>query len=171
MRRHLITRQVQALALRAVAQHALGATADALASLERALALAEPGGLVRAFLDLGPPLVEVLRLVVAGRPGSAYRRALLAAGAAAAPGSPGAAAPAGPPGPAPERLLEPLTAREREVLDRLRRRWLNKEIAADLLVSTETVKTHTANLYAKLGVGDRRQAVRRAAALGLLPPA
>ena len=57
------------------------------------------------------------------------------------------------------------------MLDRLHRRWLNKEIAADLLVSTETVKTHTANLYAKLGVGDRRQAVRRAAELGLLPPA
>ena len=68
-RLHLVTRQVQALALRAVAQHALGATAPALASLERALDLAEPGGLVRSFLDLGPPLVALLRLVVAGRPG------------------------------------------------------------------------------------------------------
>ena len=84
-RLHLVTRQVQALALRAVAQHALGATAPALASLERALELAEPGGLVRAFLDLGPPLVALLRLAVAGRPPSAYRRALLAAGDAAAP--------------------------------------------------------------------------------------
>ena len=54
------------------------------------------------------------------------------------------------------------------MLDRLRRQWLNKEIAADLHVSPETVKTHTANLYAKLGVGDRRRAVRRAAELGLL---
>jgi len=57
------------------------------------------------------------------------------------------------------------------VLDRLRRRWLNKEIATELHISPETVKTHTANLYTKLGVGGRRAAVRRAAALGLLPPA
>ena len=55
------------------------------------------------------------------------------------------------------------------MLDRLHRRWINKEIAADLRVSLETVKTRRANLYAKLGVGDRRQAVRRAAELGLLP--
>ena len=65
--------------------------------------------------------------------------------------------------------MEPLSGRELEVLDRLRRQWLNKEIAADLHVSPETVKTHTANIYAKLGVGDRRRAVRRAAELGLLP--
>ncbi|HVG96946.1 MAG TPA: LuxR C-terminal-related transcriptional regulator, partial [Chloroflexota bacterium] len=171
-RLHLVTRQVQALALRAVAQHALGATAPALDSLGRALDLGEPGSLVRSFLDLGAPLVALLRLVVAERPGPAYRRAVLAACVAPAfPGPPVAAAapPAGPPGPAPERLVEPLTARELEVLDRLRRNWINKEIAADLVVSTETVKTHTANLYAKLGVGDRRQAVRRAAELGLLP--
>jgi LuxR family maltose regulon positive regulatory protein len=55
------------------------------------------------------------------------------------------------------------------VLDRLRRQWLNKEIAADLHVSTETIKRHEANIYTKLGVGDRRQAVRRAAELGLVP--
>ena len=77
----------------------------------------------------------------------------------------------GAPGPAPERRVEPLTARELEVLDRLDRRWLNKEIAADLVVSLETVKTHTAHLSAKPGLRDRRAAVRRAAALGLLPPA
>ena len=55
------------------------------------------------------------------------------------------------------------------VLDRLRRQWTNKEIADDLHISTETVKTHVANLCAKLGVGDRRRAVRRAAELGVLP--
>ena len=65
--------------------------------------------------------------------------------------------------------MEPLSGRELEVLDRLRRQWLNKEIAEDLHVSPETVKSHTANLYAKLGVGDRRRAGRRAAELGLLP--
>ena len=68
-----------------------------------------------------------------------------------------------PPG-AGRAAVELLSARELEALDRLRRQWLNKEIAADLHVSPETVKTHTANLYAKLGVGDRRRAVRRASA-------
>ena len=73
-RLHLVTRQVQALALRALAQHALGEPAAALDSLARALDLAEPGGLVRAFLDLGPPLVALLRLAAAEGPPSAYRR-------------------------------------------------------------------------------------------------
>jgi DNA-binding NarL/FixJ family response regulator len=67
------------------------------------------------------------------------------------------------------RLAEPLTERELAVLVRLRRQWLNKEIAADLHSSPETVKRHAVNLYAKLGVGDRRGAARRAAELGLPP--
>jgi len=56
------------------------------------------------------------------------------------------------------------------VLARLGRRWSNKEIAADLQVTPETVKTHVAHLCAKLGAAGRREAVGRAAALGLLPP-
>ena len=167
-RLHLATRQAQALALRALAQHALGETDPALESLARALDLGEPGGLVRTFVDLGPPLAALLRLLVARRPGSAFRQRVLGACAGAAPRGP-AAAPPPPPPPPPDALVEPLTGRELEVLDRLRRQWLNKEIAADLHVSPETVKTHTVNLYAKLGVGDRRRAVRRAAELGLLP--
>jgi LuxR family maltose regulon positive regulatory protein len=158
-RLHLVTRQAQALALRAVAQHALGRTDAAIASLAHALDLAEPGGLVRTWLDLGPPLAAVLRLVATRRPRSAYRQRVLDACGGAAPAAP------------PDRLIEPLTARELEVLDRLSRQWYNQEIAADLHVSPETVKTHTANIYAKLGVGDRRRAVRRAAELGLLPRA
>ena len=67
--------------------------------------------------------------------------------------------------------MEPLTGRELEVLAGLTRGLPNKEIAAELVVSPETVKRHAANVYAKLGVSGRRQAVRRAAALGLLPPA
>jgi LuxR family maltose regulon positive regulatory protein len=164
---HLVTRQAQALALRALAQHALGETAAALDSLAQALDLAEAGGLVRTFADLGPPLAGLLGLLVARRPLSPYHQRVRAACGGAARGAP-AEAPMEPREP-PERLVEPLSGRELEVLDRLRRQWLNKEIAEDLCVSTETVKTHTANIYAKLGVGDRRRAVRRAAELGLLP--
>ena len=156
------------------AARAGGDATPALDSLARALDLGEPGGLVRTFADLGPPLAALLRLLVAraprlGLPPAGARRLRRRRRPAARP----------PRRPRPRRrparrrpsaLVEPLTGRELEVLDRLRRQWLNKEIAADLHVSPETVKTHTANLYAKLGVGDRRRAVRRAAELGLLPP-
>jgi LuxR family maltose regulon positive regulatory protein len=66
-------------------------------------------------------------------------------------------------------LAEPLTGRELEVLARLERGLPNKGIAAELVISPETVKRHAAHVYAKLGVGGRRAAVRRAADPGLLP--
>ena len=68
------------------------------------------------------------------------------------------------------RLVEPLTDRELEVLALLRERLSNKEIASRLVLSTVTVKRYTANLYAKLGVNKRLDAVVKAEALGILPP-
>jgi DNA-binding CsgD family transcriptional regulator len=80
-----------------------------------------------------------------------------------------------PPVPDREAMLpdhtEPLTAREYEVLDLLARRFSNKEIAATLCVSWQTVAKHTGNLYQKLRVPGRRDAVARAEALGILPTA
>ena len=78
-----------------------------------------------------------------------------------------AAAPA-PAAPAPAGPVEPLTAREREVLARLGEGLSNKEIAAALRVSPETVKRHAATIYAKLGANNRRSAVTRAEELDLL---
>ena len=68
------------------------------------------------------------------------------------------------------RLVEPLTDRELEVLALLRERLSNKEIAHMLGLSPATVKRYTVNLYGKLGVGKRRDAVIKAEALGILPP-
>lgn len=65
-------------------------------------------------------------------------------------------------------LIEPLTYREQEVLDLLARRLSAKEIAQQLVISDRTVKRHAANIYQKLGVNSRQQAVTAAAALGLL---
>ena len=161
-RLHLAGREAQALALRALAQDARGAADEALDSLTDALRLGLPGGLIRTFVDLGPPLSALLRRLAARRPGAIsadYLGRVLAAGVA--PRS-------RPPEPAPG-LPEPLTARELEVLGRLARRWSNKEIAADLHVSPETVKRHAATIYAKLGAGGRRAAAQRAAELGLVP--
>ncbi|HSF97147.1 MAG TPA: helix-turn-helix transcriptional regulator, partial [Ornithinibacter sp.] len=65
-------------------------------------------------------------------------------------------------------LVEPLTERELEVLARLMGRAKNQEIAAELYVSLNTLKTHLANIYRKLGVTERNQAVARATDLGLI---
>jgi DNA-binding CsgD family transcriptional regulator len=65
-------------------------------------------------------------------------------------------------------LTEPLTARELEVLDLLARRLSNKEIATTLCVSWQTVAKHTNNIYQKLRVVGRREAVERAFALGIV---
>ncbi|MCO5242886.1 MAG: LuxR C-terminal-related transcriptional regulator [Anaerolineae bacterium] len=65
-------------------------------------------------------------------------------------------------------LIEPLTNRELEILEQLAKRLTAKEIANDLFISERTVKRHTANIYQKLGVNNRRQAVASASSLGIL---
>jgi LuxR family maltose regulon positive regulatory protein len=88
-------------------------------------------------------------------------------------GRPTAAGPSGGPSAISHRsspLVEPLTPRELEVLALLGRHLTNKEIAAGLVISPATVKSHTVSIYSKLDVHKRQQAVARARELGLLPP-
>ena len=129
----------------------------ALGPLGRALALAEPEGYVRVFLNEGPPMVALLE--AAARQGIAtdYVRRLLAA-----PGRTGESPRAN------QTLVEPLSERELEVLRLLSTDLSGPDIARELVVSLHTVRSHTKNVYAKLGVNDRRAAVRRAGELGLL---
>ncbi|MBI4943905.1 MAG: helix-turn-helix transcriptional regulator, partial [Actinobacteria bacterium] len=129
----------------------------ALAPLGRALALAGPEGYVRLFLDEGPPLAALLRAAAEHGPGSGYAVHLLAAGGADAPRTP-----------ARQGLVEPLSDRERDVLRLLATELSGPEIAAELVVSLNTVRTHTKSIYAKLGVNSRRAAVRRGQELDLL---
>ena len=143
---------VQALALRARKD-----VPEALLSLDRAVALAEPEGYVRVFADEGPPMAALLRLAAGHRGGSGYLRLLLAATA-----SPAARVPVDQP------LIEPLSERELEVLRLLESDLAGPDIARELSVSLATVRTHTRNIYAKLGANSRSAAVRRAAELGLL---
>jgi LuxR family maltose regulon positive regulatory protein len=147
---------IDILVVRALASRAVGDDAAALASLSRAIDLAEPEGYVRLFLDEGSPMTALLRLA-AKQPGvSGYVRRLLAAG-----GTEGRNSVAQP-------LVEPLSERELEVLRLLDSDLSGPGIARELTVALATVRTHTQSVYAKLGVNSRRAAVQRGSELGLL---
>jgi LuxR family maltose regulon positive regulatory protein len=150
--------QIEALALQALLHDAQRERRAALEALKHAIALAEPGGVIRVFVDLGPRMATLLYPLAAQQAHPGFIARLLDAFAAAR-------------GPAPTRrqpnLIESLSERELEVLALLAQRLTNKEIARLLNVSPMTVKRHSSNIYQKLLVGGRREAVAKAAALGL----
>jgi LuxR family maltose regulon positive regulatory protein len=148
---------IEILVVKALARRARSDLPGALASLLRAVALAEPEGYIRVFADEGPDMAALLRQAAQSRRASGYLRRLLAATV-----TPAARAPLDQP------LIEPLSERELDVLLLLESDLGGPDIARELTVSLATVRTHTRNIYAKLGVNSRRGAVRRAAELGLL---
>jgi LuxR family maltose regulon positive regulatory protein len=154
---------IEILVLQALADHARGDVPGAVAALERALTLAEPEGYVRAFAGEGPPMASLLRRVAKRRTAWDYVRRLLSAGSHA-----GGTTPVGQTTPARHRLVEPLSERELDVLRLLGSDLDGPDIARELTVSLNTLRTHTKNIYAKLGVTSRRAAVRQAAELNLL---
>lgn len=162
------TRQTIALlALQALVLQAARRSEEAIHALGRALALGEPGGFMRTFLDLGPPMAALLRRYVAGHPQASYARRLLATFA----GESGQEFASTSPDMTP--LVSgniPLTPRELELLALIDQRLTIQEIAEQLVISTNTVKRHTTNIYAKLGAANRREACARARDLGLMPP-
>ena len=154
---------IAVLALEALAFQQLGKGSQALASLEQALALAEPEGYVRTFVNEGKPMARLLyraleesihpeyasRLLAAFGDEETHRahdKAMRAAG-----------------------LIEPLTPRETEVLQLIADGLTNQEIGRRLSISLGTVKRHTANINGKLAVRSRTQAAAKARALGILP--
>jgi LuxR family maltose regulon positive regulatory protein len=158
---------IEILLLQALAHHAQDDLPRALESLERALALAEPEGYVRIFVDEGPPMEALLREAtkhgIASNPVRHYVRQLRSAFAKAAPLGKAARRDS-----VTQPLFEPLTERELEVLGLLGTELSGPEIARELVVSLNTMRTHTKNIYSKLGVNSREAAVRRAEELDLL---
>jgi LuxR family maltose regulon positive regulatory protein len=151
---------VQAFVLEAIARDALGDPAAAGRALERALDLAEPDGALGAFLlHPAPGLLERHARHRTAHAALLMEVRSLLAGRTPAPAAAG-----------PQRLLEPLRDSELRVLRYLPSDLTAPEIAAELHVSTNTVKTHMRTLYAKLGTHRRHEAVERARALGLLAP-
>jgi LuxR family maltose regulon positive regulatory protein len=151
-------------ALQVLALAALERTDEALAILRRVLALAEPEGYVRTFVDLGAPMAALLRHAKSAGIAPHYTSRLLAAFAH------------------PERqtprvevetaqhaaLIEPLSEREGEVLQLIAQGLSNQEIANKLVIGLSTVKKHINNIYAKLDVKSRTQALVRGRELGLI---
>jgi LuxR family maltose regulon positive regulatory protein len=148
---------LEILVLQALAQQMRGDIPAALVSLERALELAEPEGYVRRFVDEGPPMAVLLEAAAESGTAATYVRRLLTAF-----GEPEDRTSA------QQALIQPLSGRELEVLRLLGTDLGGPEIARELFVSLNTVRTHTKNIYAKLGVNNRRAAVRRAEELGLM---
>jgi len=154
-------RVIEILVLQALSRQRLGDSPAALACLERAVTLAEPEGYVRVFVDEGPPMASLLRAAAKQRIAGNYVRRLLAAADETEHDSPVKQAPV------KQALIEPLSERELEVLRLLGTELDGPAIARELMVSLNTVRTHTKHIYAKLAVTSRRAAVRRAAELGL----
>jgi len=162
---------VEILIVRALAQWARGTYREALATLERALALAAPGGSIRSFVDEGPAMAAMLQASVVRDSVAEYHARLLAAFPEAegqqrervAMLSPQAAR-----SPQPALLEEPLSARELEVLRLIASGKSNAEVARALVIAVSTVKTHTNSIFGKLQVTSRTQAIALARDLQLL---
>ncbi len=166
---HNTRKMIQVLALQAWVYDLQGRKAEALDVLERALTLARPGGFMRTFSELAPlaKLLHELRKHRKARQEvdknlDAYLQVILEA-IDPVPVQAGSK----------EDLLvkeglEPLTRRELQILNLLDTDLTNKEIARELVVTTETVKLHTKHVYRKLSVNNRRSAVTLGKALGLL---
>jgi LuxR family maltose regulon positive regulatory protein len=157
---------IEALALRALLRDALGGREPADADLSRALRLAQPSRFIRLFVDLGPRLGALLNRMQVDEEGLAYVGEILAAFQATSATDLGTGETAHPN--EEQFVVEPLSQRERQILKLLAERLSNKEIADKLHISAVTVKRHAANIYQKLGVHGRRQAVAKAQGLGIL---
>ena len=140
---------IEILILQALAFQGKKDTEHALAALERALALAQPEGYVRMFLDEGEAMTRLLCQVQSRQVEAGYAAELLARIGRIS----------GMTQPSMQLLIEPLTTREVEVLKLIEAGCSNQEIAEQLVISIPTVKRHISNIYTKLGVKSRTQAV------------
>jgi len=157
---------IEILVLQALAHQAQGDIPSALKSLERALILVEPEGFIRIFVDEGPPMAHLLYEALNRGIATDYVQRLLAAFPVTEPEGAASMKPQVD----QSGLIEPLSEREIEVLQLIAKGLTNQVIATRLFLSVHTIKTHTRNIYSKLGVNNRTQAVDKARMLGILPP-
>jgi LuxR family maltose regulon positive regulatory protein len=172
-RTHNTRYKIETLALRALALDTLRKGSEANCIVKQALDLSRPGGFIRVFVDLGKPMQKILKqLAEQGYSDTSLNRILAAYPELdkdlvnnGKPAQPGRNATADIPA-----MAERLTPRELEVLTLLRGPLSIKEIAHRLNISYATAKRHTINIYGKLGVNQRWNAVDKAISLKILPP-
>jgi LuxR family maltose regulon positive regulatory protein len=178
------SRVIQVLILQALALEAGGYGSQAMTALEQGLALAQPAGFVRIFVNEGPPMARLLHKAAAHGIAPEYSARLLNAFGTADDADADVRRQTTDRGPSASSvvdgqsyvvhrsspdLVEPLSERELEVLGLIAEGLTNREIASRLFLALNTVKAHTRNIYGKLDVHSRTQAIARAQALGLLP--
>lgn len=155
-----LTKTIQILILLSLTYYEQDNSDQAFATLEKALALAEPAGYFRIFVDEGQPMARMLYDALSREIAPDYVQKLLAAF----------------PTERQEKKsqepdfewIEPLSEREIEVLVLIAEGLTNQEISGRLYVSLNTVKAHTRNIYSKIGVNNRTHAVSKARTLGIL---
>ncbi|SBT05000.1 ATP-dependent transcriptional regulator, MalT-like, LuxR family [Candidatus Accumulibacter aalborgensis] len=155
--RHNLRFLIEVLALQALLHHAQGEEAAATDLLGRALAVAQPGGFIRLFVDLGQELAPLLKRLEADKGQARYVAQILSAFKDDWLVSAGR-----------QRVGTDLTRRELKILKLLAARLSNVEISEELCISRATVKRHTQNIYRKLRASSRHDAVFRARTLNLL---
>jgi LuxR family maltose regulon positive regulatory protein len=155
---------IEILALLALGLDAQGEVLGALKLLERALKLAEPEGFVQTFVDEGPPMARLLYDAVSQGMAQDFVQRLLGAFPIDAADQTESISQI-----AVAEMVEPLSKRESEVLQLIAEGLTNQEIASQLYITLNTVKGHTRNIFAKLGVKNRTMAVAKGKVLGILP--
>jgi LuxR family maltose regulon positive regulatory protein len=162
-------RLIELLVLRALLLESQGKEQEALDDIQRALELAKPNGYFRIFLDEGAPMVALLQRALSHEIAPEYVHSLLTTfrdeikDEQRMPKETTAS-----PVKTPSSLVEALSDRELEVLRLLRSELSGPEIARELTIALSTVRTHTQSIYSKLGVSNRRAAVRKAEDLHLI---
>ncbi len=159
---------IPVLALQAVLHDIEADEAAALAKTAESVALAEPGGGWRFFIDLGAPMAGLLKSLRRRKKAIDTIEVILAAFKSKEQ-LPAGAKPSRLETPGGQALVEPLTLRELDILELLSRRLQNKEIAAKLFIAPTTVKKHLQNIYQKLGAANRRHCLEKAGRAGILP--
>jgi LuxR family maltose regulon positive regulatory protein len=153
--------ELEILVTSALAEQAQGKKGQAVHTLQQALVLAEPEGYVRLFVDEGVPMASLLRLVLSrwkGKHGARYVRQLLTVLEAEHPEQAGVV----------PTLLAPLSGRERTILHLLAAGRSSPQMASELVVSLNTIKSQVSSLYRKLNVHSREGALAEASRLHLL---
>ena len=164
---HNIIQNIYITVLQALCLNKRHRTEEAVETLRLACDLAEKGNILRPFVDMGAAAPELLHRLRKNNRYADFINRILAAIHTGQSGVNRTAA-ISPSGHQP--LIEPLTKRELETLALLSQGMSKKEIATQLFISPETVKSHLKNIYMKLAVGNRREAVEKAVAVGILAP-